>query len=88
MAETAEETGTAPRAWIYPALDAAEIAALNAKLAEVVALRHQGRLTAAQHADLVAAIETQTRHAEALHRVPLQNADEPAFVRAPLGDGR
>jgi hypothetical protein len=30
-------------------------------------------------------MEQQTRHLEALHRVPLTNADEPAFIRAPLG---
>jgi hypothetical protein len=86
--EIAQKGGTGPRAFAYPPLDAAQVATLNARLVEVAALRHEARLTAAQRADLAAAIEVQTRHAEALHRVPLRNADEPAFIRAPLGDGR
>lgn len=86
--EVADKSGILPAAGAYPMLDATQVAALNALLVEAAALRHQGRLTPAQRADLTAAIETQTRHAEALHRVPLRNADEPAFIRAPLGDGR
>jgi len=33
-------------------------------------------------------MELQTRHLETLHRFPLSNADEPAFIRAPLGGAR
>lgn len=86
--EIAQKPGTAPSAFAYPPLDATQAVTLNARLVEVAALRHEHRLTAAQRADLAAAVEMQTRHAEALHRVPLRNADEPAFVRAPLGHGR
>jgi hypothetical protein len=68
----------------YPLLDAAQTAALNAALVETVALRHPG-LTPKQREDLAAAMEQQTRHLEALHRMPLTNADEPAFIRTPLG---
>jgi hypothetical protein len=72
---------------LYPALDAAETAEMNATLVAVIALRHPG-LTPAQVADLTDAIAQQTRHLEALHRFPLTNADEPAFVRSPLGGSR
>ncbi len=76
------EPDPAPRR--YPALDPAQTSLLNAKLLEVVMLRHPG-LTPRQRADLTAAMEQQTRHLEALHRFPLANADEPAFIRSPLG---
>jgi hypothetical protein len=72
----------------YPPLDAAQTAAMNEELVATVALRHPGKLTTAQLADLAAAIEQQTRHLETLHRFPLQNADEPAFIRSPLGAAR
>ena len=68
----------------YPLLDPAQTAAINAKLVKVAALRHPGGLTSAQLTDLTAAMEQQTRHIETLHRFPLTNADEPAFIRAPL----
>ena len=81
--ETAEVSGrTPPRD--YPQLDSAQTAAINGKLVEVAALRHSGKLTPAQLADLASAIEQQTRHLESLHRFPLTNADEPAFIRSPL----
>ncbi len=69
----------------YPPLEQDQTAAINAKLAEIAALRHQGKLTTAQLADLTAAVEQQTRHLETLHRFPLSTADEPAFIRSPLG---
>jgi len=72
----------------YPELDAAQIASTNQHLVAISALRHPGKLTAAQLADLTAAMELQTRHLETLHRFPLSNADEPAFIRAPLGGAR
>jgi hypothetical protein len=87
MAETRPMTSeTDPEAGArgYPPLDPAQTSTLNAKLLEVVMLRHPG-LTPQQRADLVTAIEQQTRHLEALHRFPLTNADEPAFIRSPLG---
>jgi hypothetical protein len=68
----------------YPPLDPAQTTKLNATLVEVVMLRHPG-LTPQQRADLAAAMEQQTRHLETLHRFPLANADEPAFIRSPLG---
>ncbi|MBW4023119.1 MAG: hypothetical protein HIU92_08230 [Proteobacteria bacterium] len=86
--EPADKSVSLPPEWVYPPLDAAQIATTNAQLVAVAALRHGDRLTPSQRADLTAAIETQTRHAEALHRVPLRNSDEPAFIRATLGDGR
>jgi Spy/CpxP family protein refolding chaperone len=78
------ETETKAAARRYPALAPAQTTTLNAKLVEVVMLRHPD-LTAQQRADLAAAMEQQTRHLEALHRFPLTNADEPAFIRSPLG---
>jgi hypothetical protein len=85
--ETVDDPRQAPpRA--YPPLDPAQIAAINAKLVAIAALRHPGDLTADQLADLTAAVEQQTRHLETLHRFPLNNADEPAFVRSPLGASR
>jgi hypothetical protein len=85
--ETADEPHRVPpRA--YPSLDPAQLAAINAKLVAIAALRHPVKLTTAQLADLTAAMEQQTRHLETLHRFPLRNADEPAFIRSPLGDAR
>jgi hypothetical protein len=69
----------------YPPLDPQQTADINAKLAQIAALRHRGKLTTAHLADLAAAVEQQTRHLETLHRFPLTNADEPAFIRSPLG---
>ena len=85
--ETADETGRAtPRT--YPALDPEQTAAINAKLVEIAVIRHPGQLTTAQLTDLTAAIQQQTHHHETLHRFPLSNADEPAFIRSPLGGAR
>jgi hypothetical protein len=72
----------------YPSLDSAQLAAINAQLVAIAGLRHPGTLTTAQLADLTAAMEQQTRHLETLHRFPLRNADEPAFIRSPLGVAR
>jgi hypothetical protein len=71
----------------YPPLDTGQMDAMNARLVEIIALRHPG-LTPAQMADLTAAIAQQTENLEALHRFPLKNSDEPAFIRAPFGTVR
>lgn len=85
--DAADDTNQAlPRA--YPLLDPEQTAAINTKLVEIVALRHPGRLSSKQLADLAAAMEQQTRHLETLHRFPLKNADEPVFIRSPLGAAR
>jgi hypothetical protein len=81
------ETEPKPQQRRYPALDPAQTSALNAALVEVVILRHP-TLTPQQRTDLAAAMEQQTRHLETLHRFPLANADEPAFIRSPLGAAR
>ena len=72
----------------YPPLDAAQMTNINAKLVTIAALRCPGELTTSQLANLTSAIEQQTRHLETLHRFPLGNADEPAFIRAPLETAR
>jgi len=85
--ETAADTDEAlPRA--YPLLHPAQMAAINTKLVEITVLRHQDSLSATQLADLIAAMEQQTRHLETLHRFPLKNSDEPVFIRSPLGCAR
>ena len=72
----------------YPVLEPEQAARLNAALVEIAASRHAGRLTNAQLAVLRAAVEQQTKDAEALHRVPLANADEPIFIRPADEAGR
>ena len=72
----------------YPLLEPEQAAQLNEALVEIVAAQHAGRLTEAQLAVLRAAIEQQTRDAEALHRFPLANADEPVFIRPMHEAGR
>jgi hypothetical protein len=85
--ETVDETRRVPPP-TYPPLDPVQTAAINAKLVAIAVLRHPGELTTAQLADLTAAIQQQTRHLETLHRFPLTNADEPAFIRSPPGAAR
>lgn len=67
----------------YPTLTLQQLTEINTRLAEIVSLCHAGSLTKAQLTELCAAVELQTGHAEALHRFPLRNADEPAFIRSP-----
>lgn len=79
--------GDAGEAARYPLLNPEQSVRLNAALVEIAALRHAGRLTEVQFHVLRTAIEQQTRDAEALHRIPLTNADEPVFIR-PMEAGR
>ena len=72
----------------YQLLSSEQAASINAKLVEIVGLRHAGRLTEAQLAELTACMDRQTRDAESLHRFALTNADEPAFIRAAFKAGR
>ena len=71
----------------YPLLNPDQAARLNAKLGEIVAIRHAGRLTDAQVSELAVALERQTSDAEALHRFPLTNADEPVLIRPVIKTG-
>ena len=64
----------------YPPLDEASRAALNRQLAQIVSLLHAGHLTEGQERELVQTLEAQSVAIERLHRFPLSNADEPAFV--------
>ncbi|MFC7399066.1 hypothetical protein ACFQU1_17820 [Chelatococcus sp. GCM10030263] len=64
----------------YPQMDPATLAALNAKLIEIVSLLHRQGLSAEQLTELTSAVAIQTANAERLHRFPLRNADEPAFT--------
>lgn len=67
----------------YPPLDEATRAAFNRQLANIVSLLHAGRLTEGQERELVRTLEAQSIAIERLHRFPLSNADEPAFVLSP-----
>jgi hypothetical protein len=78
-----EQDASAPHG--YPELAPAAIAAVNEKLIEIVSLRHGGRLTPEQIAELAAAVATQTANVEKLHRFPLRNSDEPCFI-APMAE--
>lgn len=70
----------------YPSLDEAARAALNQQLANIVSLLHAGHLTEAQRREFVQTLEPQSVALERLHRFPLSNADEPAFVLSPAGE--
>lgn len=69
----------------YPSLDEATRAALNRQLANIVSLLHAGHLTEGQEREFVQTLEAQTVAIERLHRFPLSNADEPAFVLSTAG---
>jgi hypothetical protein len=64
----------------YPALDPDEVASLSARLFELVSARFGGRLSADQVDEVRGRIQAQIAATEQLHRFPLTNADEPAFV--------
>ena len=72
----------------YPLLDNATRAALNEQLARIVSLLHAGHLTEDQTREFVQTLEAQSAAIEQLHRFPLSNADEPAFVMSLAGPTR
>ncbi|WP_460447854.1 hypothetical protein [Alsobacter sp. SYSU BS001988] len=68
----------APRG--YPALDEDRMAALAGRLEQIVELLHEGALTELQRQDMRLSLKAQIASSEALHRVRLQNSEEPAFM--------
>ena len=64
----------------YPPLDEATVAAIAERYLEVISLSHPEGLTDAQREEVVATVAQQLAAAERLHRFPLTNAAEPAFV--------
>ena len=66
--------------FMYPALDPDEVARLSERLLELVSARFGGALSPGQLDEVRGCVEAQIAATEKLHRFPLTNADEPAFV--------
>jgi hypothetical protein len=82
--ETADEPHRVPpRA--YPSLDPAQLAAINAKLVAIAALRHPGKLITAQLANLTVAMEPQTHHLETFIAFPSGTRTSPPSSARPWG---
>jgi len=73
----------------YPVLDAATVARIAEHLVDVITLMHAEGLDEAQQQEVVRSVEGQLAAAERLHRFPLTNAAEPAFImpKGPEGLG-
>jgi len=79
---TAEETKpTPPSQTAKPAAGGEEVPSVEATaLAEIVRLRYTSRLDGAAVKEITRGIEGNLKSASTLRKIPLDNADEPAFV--------